>query len=97
MGDGLYIYGRVDLTPAQPGSLTATVQVRLLVESELGSKERKLLDYGVHTQALSLLKERERVRGVRRRVSFSFVGTLVVSMDAPLTELHDGGDHVAPR
>lgn len=54
--------GRMDLTPAEPGSLTATVQVRLLVQTELGNKERKLLDYGVHMQALSLLKERERVR-----------------------------------
>ena len=35
--------------------------MRLLVETALGDKERKLLDYGVHSQALSLLKERERV------------------------------------
>jgi hypothetical protein len=61
-GGGGGVDGRVDLTPAEPGSLTATVQVRLLVETELGNKERKLLDYGVHAQALSLLQERERVR-----------------------------------
>jgi len=56
-GDGTW----VDYTPAEPGSLTASVLVRLLVESELGAKASKVLDYGAHATALSLLKEKDQV------------------------------------
>ena len=52
----------MDLTPAEPGSHTATVQVRLLLESELGEKEETQLDYVSHTHALALLQEKDKVR-----------------------------------
>ena len=49
------------MTPPEPGSHTATVQVRLLLESELGEKEETLLEYVNHTQALALLQEKDKV------------------------------------
>lgn len=49
----------VDYTPAEPGSNTASVQVRLLCESADGEKQCTLLDYAADIQAKQLLKERQ--------------------------------------